>query len=1292
MQKGQEVVGEVRGPSTEKFTLDAIRRSGPLVNVLSNGSFYSAMTAAGAGCVVFDRVALNRWQPDPLAEQDGCFVYVRDTEDGRYWSAGLQPDILDPDAYEAQFEDGVATIRRAQSGIETMLEVYVDGKRNAEHRRLILRNVSGRTRRLDVTSFIEIALNDPEADRAHPAFSKLFVQTAYHPAQHAIHAWRRRRSPDERPAHLIHAFDGDGEPAGFETSRPDFLGRGRTSRNPVALTAASPLQGVQGSVLDPIAALRRTVALEPGAEAEMRFVLGASRDDVSAADLVAHFTNSTQSAEAERKAAVDRARELLAAHGFPDDASPRLRRLAGAVLYRPAHPPSADAAGSPAPAGRLARYGLRLDRPFVTSDDSSLVPRETRPLDEQIAYLRALGLEVDLYDPVACPPATPADAALLARAAVRPEASDFPSPAAAPFATAATASSGAFSADAEPERSPSKTRPLKMDNGYGGFSEDGREYVIRIPRDANGHHILPPQPWTNVIANERLGFIASETGAGCTWSRNSREYRLTPWYNDFVSDPHGEAFFVRDEDAGAYWSPMPGPSPAPSAYEVRHGLGYSEFRVTHDGLEHVTRQFAHPFEPVKLTLIRIHNRGDRDRTLSLFYYCPLVLGGRSDLTRPFVDVAWDDQRAAITAQNRAAEEFRDQICFVKALGGSEVFIETERSRFLGRFGTADRPHALGHDRQLRDVQTASRRIEDAVATSPDDQAANVVGSKDPCAALQIRLRIPAGGARQCAFLLGDADDVDHLSTLTALIPDAEACDAVFEAVQRYWSDVTDRLQIETPVPEIDLMVNAWLPYQNLSCRMRGRSAFYQSGGAFGFRDQLQDAAGLLLVDPALTRRQILLHAANQFVEGDVMHWWHPPTGKGIRTRFSDDLLWLPYVTAFYVRATGDAGILDEQIGFLTAREPGADEDEIFLHPAQSGEQGSLYDHCCRAIDRSLATGTHGLPLMGTGDWNDGMNRVGRAGRGESVWLGFFLFHVLGRFLPLCAGRGDSDRHTRYTHHRAALLAALNDAGWDGEWYRRAYYDNGDPLGASQSDECRIDALSQAWAVISGAAPPDRAQQALDAMVRELVDRDAGVFRLLSPAFDRTKNDPGYIKGYVPGVRENGGQYTHGVLWGVRALAEAGNGELAAELLTMLSPVRHASSRASADRYRVEPYVIAADVYGEPPHVGRGGWTWYTGSAGWMYRVAVESILGFRLDDGTHATLNPSVPPSWPSFRLRLKLANGRGALDVTVRNPDVRTRGVRLLRVDGAQRDVEHGIARFALPVDGQTLRVEAEM
>ena len=1049
---------------------------------LTNGNYRVFVTLRAGGYSAWRDLALTRRSGDPLAEAEGVQLFIKDQDHEVWWRAGAGQDPADC--------------------VNTALQVAVLPGADVELRRVTLACHGSRPARLQVTSFLEVALNRADADAAHPAFSKLFVQTEA-PAPGVLLASRRPRSPEEAPRWMGHSFWIAGAPdAGceLETDRVRFIGRGRSLRDPAALDRDARLTGRIGNVLDPILALRLELQVAPGDTIHLVTLVAAGEDR----DSVLHAINATRHQPLETM--FSGARSIV---------------MPGAAL-----PPT--------------------DAPFKPCLEAGVAP--------------------------------------------------------------------------EPLSHPCE---LKLFNGWGGFSEDGAEYIIRLSL-VNGRLRLPPMPWANVIANPNAGFIATERGIGTAWTANSRENRLTPWSNDPVSDPASLALYLRDEERGVFWSPLPGPVAGAGDYDASHGFGYTRWIHRSLGLDQEVVAFVPPDEPVTLTRIRIWNPGPSTRRLSGFGYLQWALGGLPTTTG--ASIATTVEGDAVLAVNPDRGEFSDRVAFaaLRTPGAAPVRVVCDRMEFLGQDGCLDRP---------------------AMVTGEASESGTGGG---PCAAFHVPFTLGPDSSIELLLVAGEAADWSEARRLLQQYDHPDSADGALQSTRQWWSDLVTRIQVTTPSPALDVMANGWLVYQNLSCRMWGRSAFYQSGGAYGFRDQLQDAGALVQLLPELARSQILLHAAHQFPEGDVLHWWHPPASKGIRTRFSDDLLWLPFVLSDYLQQTGDFAVLDQRVGFVTGRTLAPGEDEIFLAPGRDPRQTDLYEHCCLALDRSLTRGAHGLPLMGTGDWNDGMNRVGREGRGESVWLGFFLHLILDRFIPLCERRGDSSRATRYREYQRDLAGALNRDGWDGGWYRRAFYDDGAAVGSAASDECRIDAIAQAWAVISGVAPADRAARALDAAMEHLVDEPAGIIRLLTPPFDRTPHDPGYIKGYLPGVRENGGQYTHGALWLVRALAEQGRTADAGRLLEMLSPATRGANPAAVQTYQVEPYVIAADVYGTDPHVGRGGWTWYTGSAGWMQRVLIETILGFTLEGGARIVLRPRIPPDWPGYTLRYRVPGGETVYEVRV--------------------------------------------
>lgn len=1272
----------------------------PRAALLSNGRYRVLLTNAGAGASAWETVALTRWAGDRTRDADGFALLIQDRARDLAWSAGLHPLGGAPDDYRVRSAPGRAQIVRVDHEIETRLDCTVLPDGDGELRLLTLINRGRTARQLVITSYTEVALNHPAADAAHPAFSKLFVQTEYVPGADVLVARRRPRSPDEQPLYLGHVLwvehQAPQRDSEFETDRMRFIGRGRTLANPAALLGGHMLSRTQGSVLDPVLAIRRTVQVEPGRAVCLVAGLAAGHDRGTVIETLARPT--PQRLREVFDLAAKRDRTLRATHGLPAALNEETPAPTGALFYGAGHAVAQTSLPEPsalAPAD-LHRLGLTGSLPLVVAHVRS--PRQVAAAQQivnLVQYWRAQGVGVDILvledGRQANGVRIPAEIAPgLGRTVVREREgvaqpllvlaervarfivggdeararSDSPAPGSALRFTPSVAST---------PPTPSNPEPLQFWNGWGGFSSSGDEYVIRLARAQHGL-ALPPLPWTNCVANETTGFLVSETGAGYSWSANSRENKLTAWSNDPVSDPHSEALYLRDEDAGAFWSPLPGPVPGAGDYEVRHGFGATTFRHSSLDLDQDVVMFVPRLDPVKLVRLRVTNRSNRARRLSFFSYTQWVLGPhRGDSVRLVATAR--GPAGAILAMNPHRGEFATRVAFASIVApsssASPIERTADRTAFLGERGTVAAPAAV------------------AQATALDERVG--VGL-DPCAAFRVPFTLAPGETVEFLTLLGEAESLDAAGTLIRRYGNAATVTGALDDVRARWRDLAGRVQVRTPSPAIDLMVNGWLVYQNLSCRMWARSAFYQSGGAFGFRDQLQDAAALIHVDPGITRRQILLHAAHQFREGDALHWWHPPLSKGIRTRFADDLLWLPYVTAGYVRHTGDRSVLDEDVRFLAARPLDPDEDEAFVVPKESGESGDVYEHCCRALDRSLTRGGHGLPLIGTGDWNDGMNRVGREGRGESVWLGFFLYHVLEQFVPLCEARGDTPRAERYAAYRAQMRRALNDAGWDGAWYRRAFYDNGVPLGSAANDECQIDAIAQAWAVLSKAAPAERAARALDAMEARLVDERAGLIRLLHPPFDHTPFDPGYIKGYVPGVRENGGQYTHGALWAIRALAEAGRSERAAHLLEMISPVTRGATTQTAKTYQVEPYVIAADVYGVEPHLGRGGWTWYTGSAGWMFRVALESVLGATVVDGNTLMLRPCIPAGWPGFSLRYALPGSPTAYEVVVEQMVAGRPANTEAHLDGEPLEVIDGALPIPLRDDGRSHQVRVTL
>ncbi len=1255
----------------------------PKCNLLSNGRYAVLITDRGTGWSKCRDTLLTRIRADAIQNDAGILLYVRDSGG---WSG---PALGTPMA--ATFQSNLARLSYQTETLTVRTDVYAAPRDNVEIREVELESCTGMAHRASVMSYFPVTLAGALSDEAHPAFLGLFVRTEYDESRRLLIAERRPRGGTGRPIYAGHFVTGQTEAISFETDRRAFLGRGRYPGNAQAMEQEA-LSGTAGAVLDPVMSLRVDVCADRTARLAFVTLYAESREEVLA--LWQKYADPKRY-PAIREGAQNRSRAENRYLGISGEQEGRFLSLLSALTFQTPHKRRyADIV-------RKNRYGQQeLWQHGISGDNPILLYQagtgeDTDVLDEVVKaflYLRFKGMAADLVilyedggywdktggavesvlaannagplknvrggiyvlnaagiDPAYC------DLLVTVARVVLGSGSDLDSLYPALPSLPAPAQFGS----SMPLPPPADIRPgqLTMQNGYGGM--DGEEVVITL---SDGAHT--PLPWSNVVANETFGFVATESGGGYTWAENSRENKLTPWYNDPVSDPQGEWVCVRDEADGKLYAPTQQPFMDGGDYVVRYGFGYCVYTHAVPGLTLTLRQFVPTEDPVKLSLLTLTNTADTPRTFSVYYYAKPLMGGLESMTDPYL-VTGSDERCGIWARNSYNSEFGGRILFLGA---------TEPVRAV----TGDRRDFL----PLSDGTPAA-------LTAHTLSGRTGVGL-DACLAIQLTVTLGGGETRSVGLRLGQGLSEEETHALSQKYADTEAMAAALSEVRDYWRHTLSAVAVKTPDPHMDVLLNGWLLYQVLCCRMLARSAFYQSGGAYGYRDQLQDSLALLYADPLLTRQQILLHAAHQFPEGDVQHWWHPnpktdapDADKGIRTRFSDDLLWLPYVTSCYATATGDVTILDEMAPYIEGDPLPDGVDEHYAIPRKSEQSDTVYAHCLRAIDRALRTGPHGLPLMGSGDWNDGMNTVGNGGRGESVWLGWFLCDVLKRFVPLAEARADQTHAARYREALAALREALDTEGWDGAWYRRAYFDDGTPLGAAGSKECEIDSIAQSWAVISGAGREEKVSSALAHAYDRLVDPDAGIVKLLDPPFVQSDPSPGYIMSYLPGVRENGGQYSHAAVWLLLAFAMRGDGERAAVLADMLNPLRHADGKAEADRYMAEPYVMAADVYSAPPHAGRAGWTWYTGAAGWYYRAMLEGILGFQKQENT-LSIRPCIPREWPGFSLTFRF--GAATYQITVENPHHLSCGAPHITVDGV------ACREIALTDDGKTHTVEVTL
>jgi cellobiose phosphorylase len=1262
------------------------------VQLLSNGRYHLMVTNAGASYSRWNDLDITRWREDRIRDNLGTFCYIRDLETMEYWSTSYQPTLRAAKRYEAIFSEDRVEFRGSHQDYDTHTEIAVSPEDDIELRRVRITNRSSSRRTIDVTSYAEVVLDSHAADLLHPAFSKLFIQTEIIDHHKGIICTRRPRSESEPEPWLFHLMSAAGaqiNEVSYETDRSKFIGRGNTVAEPLALSTlpvggSTVLSGSEGSVIDPIISIRYQITLDPEQAVVLNIVTGVAHTRDQVMNLMAKYQD-WRLTDRVFDLAWTHNQVLLRQFNISEADAQLYGRLASSIIYANASLRANPGILMKNRSGQSSLWGYAIsgDLPIVLLriEDAAnielvrqviqahtywrlkglivdlVIWNEDRAgyrqvLHDQLMGMITSGIETKVVDKPGGIFIRPIDQIteedrILIQTVARVIISD----------TAGTLSEQIdgrrLSEIAVPPLSPQRVkrhRPLPVTaiprfdllffNGLGGFTEDGREYVITTTEDQ-----LTPAPWVNILANPFFGTVVSESGLSYTWAENAHEFRLTPWNNDPVSDNRGEAFYLRDEERGNYWSPMPLPCRGITPYVTRHGFGYTVFEHSEHAIRTEVWVYVAMDASVKFVVIKIFNESGRSRRLSATGFVEWVLGDLPSKSGMHVVTETDRSSGAILARNSYNTEFEGRTGFFDVDDSGFDLKDTSRSV------TCDKAEFLGRN----------GRLEEPAAMSRSRLSGKMGAGLDPCTALQVEFTLQPEEEREIIFRLGLGRNAKDASTLARRFKGATAARDALEDVWQHWNHTLGAVNVDTPDQALNVLANGWLQYQNLASRMWGRSGFYQSGGAFGFRDQLQDVLALVITRPDIAREQLLNSGSRQFVEGDVQHWWHPPSGRGVRTRCSDDLLWLPFVASHYVHSTGDTGVLDESLHFLEGRAVNPDEDSYYDLPERSRQEATLYEHCVRAIELSLRFGEHGLPLMGSGDWNDGMNLVGFGGKGESVWLGFFLYDVLVRFAEIARIYKDEAFAERCLEQSRKLRENLDKNGWDEHWYRRAYFDDGTPLGSAINDECKIDSIAQSWSVLSGGGEPDKSLMAMNSLDQHLVRRDLGLIQLFDPPFDKSDLNPGYIKGYVPGVRENGGQYTHAATWAAMAFAQMGNNEKAWELFRLINPVNHSRNPEETETYKVEPYVMAADVYAVAPHGGRGGWTWYTGSAAWMYRLITESLLGMRLEVDK-LFIEPCLPKDWTQFKLHYRYRETVYHITV-VQKPD--ESGELRIKVDG---------------------------
>jgi cyclic beta-1,2-glucan synthetase len=1237
----------------------------PHTHVLSNGKLSQMIDNSGSGFLFWEKnIALTRWTEDAEQNDYGYYIFIKDLDTEQVWSVGFQPTKVQPDFYEVVYGPEKVEFSRKDHGIFLKMEITISPEHDMEIRKLTFKNESGRRRRLEITSYGEVVLKNLDADASHRTFSNMFVESSFNADFDSLIFKRRPRSHDDKEVFMAHTVVASScwSRIQFETDRAHFIGRGNTIHNAQVLEKKTALSNTTGSTLDPIFSLRVIVVVDEEKLESISLVTAIAASKEELLQIIPTYYSPYSVARA-FELSFAKSNIELRYERIPFDKIHLYQEFTKCIFFHidPYRPGKEARKKNTLQQESLWRFGISGDIPLILvhlkqTNQLNLV----KELLTAHHYLSLKGLIFDLVilnevkegyrteflntieDTIAkfgtsnnyllnAQQLTQEDMTLLEAVShmiygPQDERLIPSTPADVhEFVNKRAIEKKEFYAVKE-----DLLRDVLFFNGYGGFIDQGKAYRIFKPC---------PHPWSNVIGSHAFGFLVTETGGGYTFSENCQANRLSPWRPDPVSDLKGEMLYIRNSRTKKIYCPLSVPMAI-----CEHHFGFSRFFMKEEDFTIEVVISSSLEKKVKFWKLYITNPTEKELDLEYYLVVDWLLGTLSSKSKPHLVCDYDKQNQIVYVVNSYNHEFSHRIAF---MGSSEdvYSFTTSRREFIGRNQDFNSPHALQTDKLLAPLKNA------------------ISSGTDALGAVHIVTKLFPHEEKEFLFYLGEESSLQAAKDASLNYSSLAVLHEEFTSVQNYWKEMTTKIAIKTPDVAFNTLMNGWLIYQTLTARLFAKTGYYQSSGAIGFRDQLQDTLALLAINPDLTRKQLLLHASRQFIEGDVQHWWNPQSEKGVRTKISDDYLWLPYVLLKYLEVTHDQTILEEKVSYLEADILKDDEQEVYIKPRKSEKIATLYEHCTLAIERALKLlGAHGLPLMGCGDWNDGMNQVGVQGKGESIWLGWFLYDILHKFSQITP----KELGERYLREAKTLLENIESFGWDGKWYRRAYFDNGTPIGSSTSEECKIDSIAQSWSVIANSKNLERQEQAMDSALEHLVSEKDSLIALLTPPFNKMALNPGYIKSYPSGVRENGGQYTHAAAWLVLATALLKKGNKAFELFSMINPIHHTLDQEQVEKYLGEPFVLAGDVYSTPPLNGQAGWTWYTGSAGWLYHVGLEALLGLKISGDTF-TIDPCIPSLWKEFSIKYKVKNR--CFTILVRNAQGVESGVAQIMVNGKIRE-----------------------